>query len=106
MATIGGFDSATNFSISSGFAAGLNTLDFVVNNAGSSPNPTGLRVEISGTANAAGGPSWYNTSWGYRKPITIDHTKVSGSGNLASFPMLFSVTDSDLMLLAAMTAAP
>ena len=28
-----------------GFVAGLNTLDFVVNNAGSWVNPTGLRVE-------------------------------------------------------------
>ncbi len=43
---------------------------------------------------------WYNTggTWGYRKGITIDHTKV-GVGTttpLLNFPMLFSVTDSDL----------
>src|ERR1700682_2674072 len=42
--------SFTPFTIASGFQAGLNTLDFVVNNAGSSANPTGLRVDISGTA--------------------------------------------------------
>jgi hypothetical protein len=36
-------------SITSGFVAGINTLDFIVNNTG---GPTGLRVEISGTANA------------------------------------------------------
>src|SRR6202171_1213561 len=42
--------SFTPFTITSGFQAGLNTLDFVVNNAGSSANPTGLRVDISGTA--------------------------------------------------------
>ena len=37
----------TPFSISSGFAHGVNTLDFVVNNAGFSPftNATGLRVD-------------------------------------------------------------
>jgi hypothetical protein len=40
------------FTISCGFVAGVNTLQFVVNNAGCpncSVNPTGLRVEISGT---------------------------------------------------------
>jgi MYXO-CTERM domain-containing protein len=30
-----------------GLVAGTNTLDFVVNNAGSSPTPSGLRVEVS-----------------------------------------------------------
>src|SRR6202171_3882545 len=44
--------SFTPFTITSGFQAGVNTLDFVVNNAGSSANPTGLRVDISGTASA------------------------------------------------------
>ena len=39
------------FTISTGFIAGLNTLDFVVNNGGTSANPTGVRVELSGTAN-------------------------------------------------------
>jgi hypothetical protein len=48
------FMSFANFSINSGFVAGVNTLDFIINNdkvnGGTSPNPTGLRVEISGTA--------------------------------------------------------
>jgi len=48
------FMSFGNFSITSGFVAGVNTLDFIINNdrvnGGTSPNPTGLRVEISGTA--------------------------------------------------------
>jgi hypothetical protein len=39
--------------ISSGFIAGENTLDFIVKNATSQPGVTGLRVEMSGTANAA-----------------------------------------------------
>jgi hypothetical protein len=43
------------FTINSGFVAGLNTLDFeVVNAPGTIPNPTGLRVELSGTANVTG----------------------------------------------------
>ncbi len=40
----------TPFVISSGFVAGENTMDFIVNNGGSSRNPTGLRVDLSGTA--------------------------------------------------------
>jgi hypothetical protein len=42
------FGSYTAFTISSGFVEGLNTLDFLVNNA--AVGYTGLRVEISGTA--------------------------------------------------------
>lgn len=45
--TAGGFSSFSAFSISSGFVAGTNTLDFLVGNAG---GPTGLRVEMTGTA--------------------------------------------------------
>lgn len=51
--TAGGFTAWSAFSINSGFVAGLNTLDFVVYNAG---GPTGLRVEISGDAAAAAVP--------------------------------------------------
>lgn len=42
------------FSISSGFVAGLNNLDFVVANSGG--GPTGLRVEMNGTANLLPAP--------------------------------------------------
>jgi hypothetical protein len=38
------------FTINSGFVAGTNTLDFIVNNAGTTVNPTGFRAELSGTA--------------------------------------------------------
>ncbi len=42
------FGSFTSFSINSGFIAGVNTLDFIVNNGG---GPTGLRVDqLQGTA--------------------------------------------------------
>jgi hypothetical protein len=44
------FRVAVPFGITSGFVTGTNTLDFVVTNAGSSPNPSALRVDISGTA--------------------------------------------------------
>ncbi len=41
------------FTISTGFVAGINTLDFVLFNEG---GPSALRVELSGTANAAAVP--------------------------------------------------
>jgi hypothetical protein len=45
------FTSYTPFRISSGFIRGGNTLTFIVNNAdGPGNNPTGLRVEMDGTA--------------------------------------------------------
>lgn len=40
----------TAFSVSSGFVSGLNTLDFSINNVS---GPSGLRVSLSGTADAA-----------------------------------------------------
>ena len=46
----GNFGAFEPFSIDSGFISGVNTLEFVVNNAGTSTNPTGVRVELSGTA--------------------------------------------------------
>jgi Lamin Tail Domain/CotH kinase protein/Carbohydrate binding domain/Immunoglobulin domain len=44
------------FTINSGFVDGLNTLDFVVNNASTTVNPTGFRVELSGTADLEAPP--------------------------------------------------
>jgi hypothetical protein len=38
--------------------------------------------------------TWWNTSWTYRKSITIDHTKVNAA--LSNFPVLIDVTDGDL----------
>ncbi|MCK4693496.1 MAG: hypothetical protein KAT23_07685, partial [Anaerolineales bacterium] len=35
-----------------------------------------------------GGGSWYDTDWGYRKQITIDNAKVSGSSDLSYYPVL------------------
>jgi hypothetical protein len=55
----------STFEITSGFVSGLNTLDFVVNNpalgyGGSGLiNPTGLRVEMVGTANTVPEPATF-----------------------------------------------
>jgi len=44
----------TNFAINSGFISGVNELRFDVSNlAGPNPNPWGIQITISGTANAA-----------------------------------------------------
>lgn len=52
--SIGGYAPLTDFTITSGFVAGINTLDFVVTNvAGGGSNPTGVRVEgLAGTGTA------------------------------------------------------
>jgi hypothetical protein len=52
MSPVGGWTSFSPFTISSGFIAGVNTLSFRLMNVG---GPTGLRVEISGTADVTGG---------------------------------------------------
>lgn len=59
-------------------------------------NPTPGSVKIY---SKAGTPdSWYSSSWNYRKKITIDNQKVASTTgpNITNFPMLFSVTDSEL----------
>jgi len=38
--------------------------------------------------------NWWNSNWLYRTPIAIDHTKVAA--NLADFPVLIDITDTDL----------
>src|SRR5262249_46915482 len=48
----GGFGGFTAFAINSGFVAGTNTIDFIVNNGG---GPTGLRVEMTGSASPVTG---------------------------------------------------
>lgn len=51
---------------------------------------------LSQPAYADPGPGWYDAAWKYRKRITIDNTMVSGSSNLSNFPLLISITDTDL----------
>ena len=58
--TPGAFTAFHPFTINSGFVGGVNTLDFLVNNGNGGPpphlNPTGLRVEMTGTATATAVP--------------------------------------------------
>jgi len=52
-----------------------------------------------GLGDTAAQPGWRTAdagTWGYRKLITIDHTKVSGTSTLLNFPLLISSTDADL----------
>jgi len=53
------FTNFQSFSITGGFVAGLNSLDFVIRNEPyeGDPNPMGLRVELSGTAELVPEPS-------------------------------------------------
>jgi hypothetical protein len=54
----------TTLSIGGPFQAGVNTLDFVVNNAGTTPNPSGLRVAFSfaGPPSLVDLPAWRATA--------------------------------------------
>ncbi|MDZ7744650.1 MAG: DUF2341 domain-containing protein [Candidatus Saccharibacteria bacterium] len=50
---------------------------------------------FAATQSAADG-AWMDDDWQHRKLITIDETMVSGGSDLANFPILVSVTDTDL----------
>lgn len=45
---------------------------------------------------ASADPTWYNSSWGNCKDITIDSSMVNGS--VTGFPLFINITDSDLAL--------
>jgi len=63
------------------------------------PTRTGsvkLDSYLTNWAAAAHVPSWYNSSWIYRKQLTLDHALVAGTSTLSSFPVLVSYTDADL----------
>ena len=49
-----------------------------------------------GPAAGGGGSDWYNANWQYRKKITIDNTRVSGTGSHSNFPVLIDISDADL----------
>ena len=44
----GSFTAFLPFSVTNGFVAGPNTVDFIINNAAPTPNPTALRVDLDG----------------------------------------------------------
>jgi hypothetical protein len=53
----GSFGSLSAFSITSGFVIGTNFLDFVVDNLGPDPSPTGVIAEVSGSVSSTPEPS-------------------------------------------------
>jgi hypothetical protein len=71
-----------------------NQADFdagVLNSVDTSSSPGNVKL--------AAKSDWYNAGWGYRKRITIDHTKVSA--DLTDFPFLVSLaSDADLASIA------
>jgi len=65
------------FTIDSGFIEGLNTLEFAFVNGGSSPNPSGLRVALDGSAVLFPGRTALSASastYYFRKPFVYEPT--------------------------------
>jgi|GEM_PF-3769446 len=80
------------FTINSGFVGGSNALDFIVNNASTTVNPTGFRAEVSGTAEflaPPGTPASIVTHPTSRSVNVGSSTFFSaqGFGSLAGLPM-------------------
>jgi hypothetical protein len=50
----GAFASWLPFNLTTGFVSGLNSVDFIVNNAPATPNATGLRVDLDGLVRIGG----------------------------------------------------
>jgi len=80
------------------FTAGVSTttLSSIITVAGNytlSASGGGLTAVVSTAFNVRG--TFICTGWDYHKVITIDHTRV-GSGGVTDFPVLISITDTDL----------
>jgi hypothetical protein len=56
---------------------------------------TGFSTKMFTPTKTLASAGWYNPSWGYRKEITVDHTKVPNTDQ-SNFPVLINLTDSDL----------
>jgi hypothetical protein len=76
------------------------TLNAIVYKSGMTDSSVNASAYAISSTVTAGGSAWYNRMWSNRVAITIDHTKVSGPGNLINFAMLFSVTDPNLRTVA------
>ena len=68
-----------------------------VTNVTGGSNATTKTNYITVTSN----PAWYNNAWGYRKSITIDHTKVTGTQT--NFPVLINLASDNDLKSGAMT---
>ena len=80
-----GFDTFTPFIISSGLQAGLNVLDFQMNNLPTTPNPTGLRVDLEAQVTIPSSvlscpPAVVAECTGGLTPVTFTATAVDVSG--------------------------
>jgi len=80
------------------FTAGVSTTSLtstitIAGNYTLSASGGGLTAVVSTAFNVRG--SFICTGWDYFKVITIDHTRV-GSGGVTDFPVLISITDTDL----------
>jgi hypothetical protein len=85
----GGFTSFLPFTLTSGFVAGPNSVDFLIRNGNSAPlNPTGLRVDLEGLVRI--NPIAPRLSITRTAPATlsISWTPTSGSDRLQSAPEL------------------
>ncbi len=86
------------------FSSTARTADWIKTEYNNQNSPSTFAVfngeETQPTAQVKGG--WYNSSWAYRKKLTIDKTKVStvsGTTN-TNFPVLVSMTDASLKSVA------
>ncbi|MBU4069594.1 MAG: DUF2341 domain-containing protein, partial [Nanoarchaeota archaeon] len=66
----------------------LYNLNITINDSSNNLNSTLMWVNVTEYTD------WYNSSWLYKKDITIDYTKVNGSQ--VNFPILINITDTDL----------
>ncbi len=48
---------------------------------------------------SSGSSGWYNSGWSNRKAVTINQSQVAGGTGLTNFPVLFSVTDPNLVTI-------
>jgi hypothetical protein len=62
-------------------------------------------IVLLGILTGSGVPDAAELPFSFRKSITIDHTKVSGSTDLTDFPLLFSITDDALKTTEHVTSA-
>ncbi len=71
-----------SFTLDQGFIDGLNTLEFVVNNAGDSPNPTGFRAELQASGDPVAPPGTPPSIVTHPLPLSIS------PGDPASFSVV------------------
>ena len=75
--------------------------DFLFTRQYTSPEPTIAlgpveQQNVTPTPQPSPSPTPITTNYLHKQQITIDHTRVSGGGNLSNFPVLISMTDPNL----------